>query len=251
MSLFIKNAKKIRQNTYGSCQMRASSHSARSFTQIKFDRRDRKIYFIISVVVTLWFLFDSLIIRTSVTDWLLKSDAILLFACMTFYPLILLTPASWLRFIDVCLYLRSLKAYGYEVPKDSRVYDKRLEQLPRTEHLQKQKINDSVLNSIISAIITAGILYYNIWFLFEYQWMFLCLFNLIGLGMWMIVTFHYVRQISNVRYKDRVELDDSRKTRESLMEAMMGVFCLLLFSLLAMEGITSIAHIVTKLRGSH
>lgn len=246
MSLFIKNAKKIKSNTCGSRQMREDSHLARRSSQIKFDCRDRKIYLIIAVVVSLWLLFDFLIIRTSVTDWLLESDAIPIFACTTFYSLILLVPASWLRFFDVCLYLRSLKAYGYEVPKDSRVYDKRLEQLPRTQQQQKQNINDGVLNTIISAIITVGILYYNIWFLFEYQWMFLCLFNLIGLGIWMIVTFHYVRQISNVRYKDRVELDDSRKTRESLMEAMMGVFCLLLFSLLAIEGITSMAHIVTK-----
>lgn len=235
MSLF-KNAKKTRGNT--------SLQATGNQTGIKFDRRDRKIYLIIAVVVSLWLLFDFLII--SKTDWILESDIILIFAGPIFYPLILLAPASWLRFFDVCLYLRSLKAYGYEVPKDSRVYDKRLEQLPRTEQMQKQKINDGVLNTIISAIITAGILYYNIWFLFEYQWMFLCLFNLIGLGIWMIVTFHYVRQISNVRYKDRVELDDSRKTRESLMEAMMGVFCLLLFSLLAIDGITSMAHIVTK-----
>ncbi len=219
--------------------------------RIKFDRRDKKIYFILAILLSVVFVFELLIVHTEilVEDMLLMPDFMNIIVVSIYYPMIFLTPAAWLRFFDVCLYLKKLKVYGYTVPDDSRVYNKMLEKLPRTElAVQKKRINDSVINTAVSAIITTGILFYNIWFLQEYQGIFLWIFNFAGLVFWIIVTFRYARQISNVKYKDSVELDDTRKTRESLMEAMMGLLLLVLFSIVAIDIIVSVAHVIMKKR---
>lgn len=214
---------------------------------IKFDRRDKKIYFILAIIVSVWFAFELILVYTG--DLISMPDFINIVVVSTFYPFMFLAPAAWLRFFDVCLYLRKLRRYGYEVPDDSRVYNKMLEKLPRAEiAIQKRRINDSVINTVVSAMITIGILIYNIWFLYEYQGIFLWIFNFAGLVLWMIVTLRYARQISSVNYKDSVELDDTRKTRESIMEAMIGLLLLFLFSIVAIDIIIHVARVVRKMK---
>lgn len=215
--------------------------------RIKFDRRDRKIYFVLAIVASIWFAFEVIVVYMG--DLLSMPDIINIAAVSTYYPMMFFAPAAWLRFFDVCLYLKKLKSYGYEVPADARVYDNKLEKLPRTEiTIHKNKINDSVINTAVSAIITIGVLLYNIWFLYKFQGMPLWIFNLIGLFLWMIVTLHYAGQISNIKYKDSVELDDTRKKRESLMEAMLGLLLLLLFSIVAANIIIALANVARKAR---
>lgn len=213
--------------------------------KIKFDRRDKRIYFAIALVVTVYFFMCLLVVFT--TDILVMPDFIIICAGAFLYPLMVLVPALWIRFFDVCFYLKRLKRYGYEVPEDSRVYDKMIEKLPRDESaVQKSKINSAMINTGVSAFITAGILWYCLWYRQKYQWEPFYFFNYIGLFIWYIVTLRYASQISDKKYKADVEPDETRKTRESLPEGLMGMFILLVFSLVAIGCIIAMTGVAMK-----
>lgn len=214
--------------------------------KIKFDRRDKRIYFIIALVATLYVVICLYLVFFQ--DMITLPDLLIVCTWTTIYPLHILVPALWIRFFDVCLYLKRLKRYGYTVPEDSRVYGKLLARLPREkEAVQKRKINDGVINTVVSAVITAGILWYCIWYRQAYQLEPFYFFNGIGLCIWGFVTFRYALQISDKRYKADVELDETRRTRESLMEALMGIFFLLVLSLAAILCIMELTRAAVKM----
>lgn len=222
-----------------------SIDKAQKDKKIKFDQRDKKIYFTIAFVVTVYFAICWIV--TFTTESISLPDFILICAMTAIYPLMVLVPALWIRFLDVCIYLRRLERYGYEVPEDSRNYDKLLENLPRKESVvEKRKINDGIINTSISAVITVGILCYCIWYRQKYQWEPFYFFNYIGLSIWCIVTLRYALQISDKKYKADLELDDTRKTRESVMEALMGMLLLMVFSLVAIACIIVFTKVAMK-----
>lgn len=147
------------------------------------------------------------------------------------------------------MYMRRLKAYGYQIPEKKSDYDGRLEKLPR------QKIADvkSIYSRHSKGCFLACILLFavfvilDVYYLFKWKFMgdnckslfILCfIFYLI----WIVFALALKKQSNVEKYRDDVEVDASRKERWSLEQILFTMIILCLLSLFA----NSTAHSMTR-----
>ena len=141
---------------------------------IKYDIKDKKLYFISSVVSTAVFVIWIFLLwfGTGVLARIRIPYTLEFIIWVGFWPDCILTIVLWMKFLDVVFYLRRLKRAGYEIPKDKRVYYQNLKLLPRMEnagHVSPGNNYGSIILTVVAGMIVAGLTAYDIWFFVQYS----------------------------------------------------------------------------------
>ncbi len=134
--------------------------------------------------------------------------------------------AIWCAFICCLAYLRRLKEHGYKVPYDRMQYQNRLELLEK-EEIETTKIRqrwnkNSLLLTCISIYIILEIVVYS-FYLWTYlmQESFALIFMLFQIPVWGAYAIYFGKQSDNLKYKDDVEIDYTRRERCSLIQGLI------------------------------
>lgn len=138
-------------------------------------------------------------------------------------------------------YMRRLQQHGYEVPEDKRQYDYILEKLPiqqltadavsNAETRNKSSVILGVL-SLVSLIILgiSNVLYLVEWSFYHEEIIFMiCMIFVIDIVL-LVYCVLFFRQTNEVRYKNDVEIDSSRKNRMPFVEGVLTILILICLS---------------------
>lgn len=207
--------------------------------KIKYDCRDRKLFLILAIIFTVLSIGALILSKLPDLDQLSSEMIVLIFlGGLMFGPI--LTLSAWLLFLNSTLYLRRLKAYGYEVPTNKKDFSSRLDKLPKVEGNFPAPTGDSkesIALSMISLSAFAGIVINAIVFYFKYR----DLGDLKYMGMWgsaplflfwLIIAFVFRRQRLREKYKDNVEIDEKRKNRKQIEEGIVEIIIYLIITVI-------------------
>lgn len=156
-------------------------------------------------------------------------------------------------------YMKRLKKHGYEVPEDKRKYDFMLEKLPRqqikadavTKGNRRNKSSFSLgMVALIAVVVLwiCNILYVIEWYFLEIGFM-IGLMSVIDIAL-IVYCVVFFRQANEARYKDDVEIDNSRKNRMPLIEGVLTISILLSLSVFVKYEAHTLADYIFKSRVS-
>lgn len=173
-----------------------------------------------------------------------------------FWPDCILTIGLWTKYLDAVFYLRRLKKYGYEIPRDKQVYHQNLKLLPQMENTGQTPsgINyGSIVLTVVTGMVAAGLIAYDIWFWVQYSFVGtdIRLFEGIlcsGTLLWLLYMVSYAMQISSKKYKNDVEIDADRKDRKSLISGLANISGLLALTIFTVWVIKSFVVILINVR---
>lgn len=209
--------------------------------KIKYDCRDRKIFLTLAVIFTILSVcliaLSSLpimdIAPINLSDYMALGGFI-------FFPAVALI--TWTAFIVSTLYLKRLKAYGYELPANKRTFSSRLDKLSKTEcnpTTPTRLSKESIALAIISICIFIAIGINSFVFYFKYYAKSLPDLGLLGvygsiplLLFWLVISLIFWRQRLCDKYKDNVELDETRKTRKQIEEGIIEILIYLVITII-------------------
>lgn len=223
--------------------------------RIKYDKKDKKLYIRTAVVFSILAVMNLCILNYSdeMRHFPVELEAVFVYEILPFF---ILAARLWLGYINAVLYLKRLQKYGYEVPEDKKNFNEDLEKLPMTENAVKslpRRNYDSIVLTVLTGAIVIGLLVYDIWFLYRYSgfgndiWFFEGIL-IFGTVIWLLLGISYARQISNRKYKYDVEIDHSRKNRRNLIDGLVGIIVLLVFTFPSIEMINNAVQYMTKAR---
>lgn len=228
-------------------------------TKIKYDKKDKSLYMKMAVIFSVLAVVDwCIFLNGEDILWYFPAEVEVVFIC-AIWPLGMLTAGLWVGYMDAVLYLKRLWKYGYEVPVDKRKFNKDLEQLPRTKNVVRNgeiKNYDSIMLSVLTGIIVIALLIYDICFLYRYSGvgkdiLFFEGMLVFGTCIWLFLGIFFARQISDQRYKCDVEIDSSRKNRRNLIDGLVEIVLLLIFTFLAIRAINETVQYMIKARAGH
>lgn len=210
------------------------------YDKIKYDKRDKKLNFIVAIIFSILAVMDCCILACEAVIGQFSDEMAVAFIC-AIWPLSMLAIGLWAAYLDGVLYLKRLKRFGYVVPEDKRDFNKALEQLPKAENaIENKPVKNygSIALTVLAGVIVIGLLIYDVCFFYRYSslgndiWFFeagliFCTF------IWMLMGVCYGRQISDRRYKYDVEIDSNRKNRKNLIDGLVEIAFLLMFTLLS------------------
>ncbi|MDE6624759.1 MAG: hypothetical protein K2K56_00155 [Lachnospiraceae bacterium] len=225
------------------------------YDKIKYDKMDKKRNFIAAILFSILAVMNWCVLNCEAVMQLFPVEIEVVFLCAV-WPLGLLTVGLWMAYLDGVLYLKRLKRFGYVVPEDKNAFDKALAQLPREENAtgsKPVKNYDSIALTVLTGAIVIGLLVYDICFLYQYSgvgndiWFFEGLL-ILGTLIWLFLGISYARQISNRRYKYDVEIDYSRKNRRNLIDGIVEIIVLLVFTFPSIAVINNVVQYMIKAR---
>lgn len=152
-------------------------------------------------------------------------------------------------------YLGRLKAYGYEVPYNRKDYDSKLENLPRVKETDAKSIfsKHSILSMYISVIAFLVFMALNVLYLLKWKFMgedvtaMFILCSILHIS-WIIIALFFRKQSNPLKYRDDVEIDDSRKPRWDIGKAIVNMAILGMISSIAISSANSMTDYVFKTR---
>lgn len=238
--------------------------------KIKYDKRDKKNYFLAAASTTILFALGQLLI------WLLpeitrESDAfivclLLLITC--FLPVI--SAGLWLLFWDSALYLKRLERYGFPLPESKKDFGNDLEQLACSEGSRYGMV-DGIVNatadatvdgipaefkeSKILAFLSWGIFLAMVGFTIFYFIRFSHVWENVGfLGYvsifialaWGLFGAGYYRQKNPEKYRDDVDFKSPKKERKQLVEGVVTIIFLAGITLFAACNMYSMSKYVER-----
>ncbi len=204
--------------------------------KIKYDVKDKKIYFRLAIIVLILFIAD--IVVLNVADLGRMSTELEVFLVILSMVLGPLDFALWVRYAEVVGYLHRLSKYGYELPYNKKDYGDNQEQLIHSVDNMKQ-LSDKNIGSIILTICSGGTLIGLIIYYYSKTWQ----YSSVVFGgvlpiiiiMWLILAIYYARQISNREYKDDVQIDALRKDRTPIINGIVTIMLLLFITWMGIE----------------
>lgn len=207
---------------------------------IRYDKRQYRQSVICTIVFLILTVFSCVMVHFNVIPE--ASDALMI---IIFVLYLCSGPAlfySVYQLLSGFCYLKRLQKHGYEVPENKKDYDSLLDLLPHQAHedvdeATKQKCNKT---SLVLGICSLGALFVlvgiDIWFVGEwhsfYQNELAFIIGLISIidVVLLIYCIIFFLQRNEMRYKDDVELDEHRKNRMPLVEGVLTILILFVFS---------------------
>ncbi len=211
--------------------------------KIKYDRRTIKILLVITIVSALLFLTGVICMLAEVEEDVVIALSLLL-GLYVGGGLFLFAGVNLL--IGFC-YIRRLKAYGYEIPYKKEDYGDDLRNVPCVSGKSCPEIKN-VGSRILVFFYTVVFLLVNIWNVWYivhwYQFdgglaVFLLCIMLLFDSFWGISALLFYRQENMQRYRDDVEIDDSRKERmpveKGIVSGMILLCIMMIFKMLIVQ----------------
>ncbi|MCM1158205.1 MAG: hypothetical protein NC300_05395 [Bacteroidales bacterium] len=223
--------------------------------KIKYDKKDKKRYGKAAVVFSALTAADCLILYREGIMQYIPDEMAAVFICAVF-PLGMLAAGLWVGYTDAVFYLKRLRKYGYEVPVDKRDFQRDLEKLPGTGNGLKDasaKNHGSIALTAITGMIVIALIIYDAYFLYQYSrlgetiWLFAGALAFATL-IWLCHGLFYACQISNRKYKDDVEIDYCRKNRRNLIDGLVEIAVLAVFTFSFLAIINNAAQYMLKAR---
>ena len=246
--------------------------------KIKYDKRDKKNYFLAAASATILFALGQLLIwlQPEITR---ESDAfvvclLLLITC--FLPVI--SAGLWLLFWDSALYLKRLEKYGFPLPENKKDFGNDLEQLACSEGSRYGMV-DGIVNATVNSAVNAtedatvdgipteckeskilaflsgGIFLAMVGFTIFYFIRFSHVWENVGfLGYvsifialaWGLFGAGYYRQKNPEKYRDDVDFKSPKKERKQLVEGVVTIIFLAGITLFAACNIYSMSKYVER-----
>lgn len=155
-------------------------------------------------------------------------------------------------------FLMELKKYGYEIPYDKRVYDSRIDNLPRNHVIYDQMVfvNGKRYMPSMYLMVTYGVIFlllifWNIWFHDRWSissdsgfWILLSLLDLVWLG----YAIRFYIQSDNTKYRATAEIDLTRKPRISIGRGIAYIIILGAITFIVKDTIFNMTEYVYKSR---
>ncbi len=222
--------------------------------KIKYDKKDKKIYFILSVVTTITLAVCLVVLMLDKDVEVLSAAfyASLIIVASFFLPVI--SFAMWVMFFDSHMYLKRLEKHGFVIPNNKKVYDSDLDKLAGEEENEygKRSIefindedemqssedkkyvesNESKALAYVSWFIALGMTGYTCFYFIRFSHM---LENVGALGVvsifiticWFIFGFYFFKQKNARKYRDDVDYKTPLKVRKHLVEGLATILILL------------------------
>jgi len=198
---------------------------------LKYDKRDKKIFIIVALVGTMFWVFSMITMGSREFMDRIQSSLILTVVLFGYTLAPIVAVVCWLKTIGCCCYFKRLRKYGYEIPDKKEKYSYMLKYLPREKALQNTNKGYSAESMILAGISTyigmstvAG----GVWLLLKYlflgdvAWFVFGMICFMALG-WIAAGFFFWRQRNNQKYKDDVETDSTRKFRKHLDSQLIPI----------------------------
>lgn len=219
---------------------------------IKYDKQDYKISLFVAGTVT---------IGTVLLYFLLASDTMpdntitaFLYLLEMISPMIVLV--CWMYVLDIYTYLYRLKKHGYDVPPHKKIYGYRLGNLSRSkECVTSENSRESMTIAGICFVCAVAIPLWilGMWMEYDYHLLqniknqgYVILFAV--LAVWLAEGIRYWKQRTNTKFRDDVELDDSRKQRKQIADGMGEIFALFGFTFLLPTVIMHFLDVIARTR---
>lgn len=225
--------------------------------KIKYDYNNKKLSWILSCISTM-ITIALFVIRTySITNNL--SDEIVVFIYLggyIFFPII--TLILWLDFLRSTIYLKRLKAYGYEIPLDKKDFGSNLNNLPKIMPTTINPDERSKGSLILSGLSLSGffITVINIIvFYFKYELKgdlayFGVIYSIPALIFWFTQSFIFWNQSSTQNYCDDIEADINRKQRKPFENGIVDIIVCFILTVLYLIMVYKFSDFIYKSRVS-
>lgn len=222
--------------------------------KIKYDRRTIKILLVTTIVSAL------LVLSGVVCSFMLadvgRVGVIVVLGFFVGGGLFLYAGINLL--IGFC-YIRRLKAYGYEIPYKKEDYGDDLRNVPRVSGKPCPEIKNVGRRFLVICYATVFVLtnVWNVWYIIRwYQFdgdlaVFLLCIMLLFDSFWGISAFMFYRQGNRQRYRDDVEIDDSRKERVPVENGIVSGMILLCIMLLIKTLVIQFGEYAFRSRAEH
>lgn len=229
--------------------------------RIKYDKKDRRAYFIIGIVS-----FLTIILLSVLSD----VDNFGSFGAISYLIALasgLLLIGTVFKYIDCCDYLKKLDRNGYLIPLDKKEYGYSLEELKRISDEERQNNEKSVLEAtadskkrdsrsiifcVASIVIYIFSLIYSVDFLTskyplygepaKNAFVFMLVFDCI----WLIFAIKYYIQSNNEKYKDITDICEGKKSRPTLVNSIVALILVMGFLFMIKANFSSLAHFISK-----
>lgn len=219
--------------------------------QIKYDKFEQKVGLVIGFVCTIGVVVTGFMLKLDVVDRLnTKLAATVVLGGIYFCPVMAIV--GWKLFFSSWGYMKRLEKYGYKVPERKKQYHGRQDLLERFE-VCSPDVNKWHSESVtlactawVLAVIFGGYAYYVQQCYADISGILLLM--LFPTICWTIMGIFYWRQRRQLTYKDDVELDDKRKTRQNLVDGLVTIFVCIALSMIYSEVIHSMAGVIYKSR---
>lgn len=225
----------------------------RNLQLIKYDKQDYKISLLVAISISLcWIVLLILHAIDTLPD---NTIVALLYLLLLILPWIVII--SWLYVLETWSYLSRLKKHGYEVPKHKKEYGCHLGKLLKSEKRVAASAGSwESITMTIACFICAGavpIFLLHMWLGYDYHILQDIKYQGYGIlfvvfVIWFAEGLRYWRQRSDVKFRDDVELDDSRKQRKQIADGMGEILALFGFSFLLPTIIMHLLDVVARAR---
>lgn len=207
---------------------------------IKYDCQDRKLFLGIAIIFTILSVCMILFSELPIMDVVTLEFMIVLIMLGGFLCFPVIAFMAWMGFLSSTLYLRRLKIYGYEIPRNKKIFSSRLDMLGKTGDSlvnPDSQSKESMVLAAISVSIFAGVFINAVVFYFQYRELEdLAYFGVYGsipfLLFWLIIACVFWRQRLRDKYKDDVESDEKRKTRKHIEKGIIEIVIYLFLTIM-------------------
>ena len=183
--------------------------------KIKFDNITAKIAKYCALICTVLFVIG-------VIFSFLEIDGTEFFYIMTIYASVLVGLACYVVFFSAKLYFVRLRAYGYEVPDNKKIYENNLNNLPKTHEagsslfVKHSRIGMWMYFAFFALFLVVDVIYLIKWHFMKDTCLFMFIVCLVLDIVWLILAMILRRQRNTEKYRDDVECDKTRKERLNL-----------------------------------
>ena len=219
--------------------------------QIKYDKLEQKVGLVIGLICTIGVIVTGFMLELEVLDRLnTMLAASIVLGGIYFCPVMAIV--GWRLFFSSWGYMKRLEKYGYKAPERKKLYHGRQDLLERFE-VSLPNVNKWHSESVILACVSwvAGVccLPYPFYVWQSYPDMdIILIIMMFPVVCWAVMGFYYWRQRDQLKYKDDVELDDKRKTRQNLADGLVTIFVCAALSVLYSDIIYNWAKVIYKAR---
>ena len=220
--------------------------------KIKYDRRTIKILLVTTIVSAFLFL-------TGVVCMLAEVEGAVVIALLGLYVGGGLFLFAGINLLFGFCYIRRLKAYGYEIPYKKEDYGDDLRNVPHVNGKVRPEIKNvgrrvlSFFYAVVFLLANVWNVHYIVrWHLFIGDTAILLLFIMLLFdSFWGISAFRLYRQGNMQRYRDDVEIDDSRKERTPVENGIVSGIIFLCIMVLIKTLVIQFGENVFRSRAEH
>lgn len=218
---------------------------------IKYDKRDTKIGLIIAIIGTIAWVVTIIMLGFQIVDRM-SAKLTMVIAIGGIYYCPLLALIGWRLFFSSRGYMKRLEKYGYKVPERKKMYQGRLDLLERYEGSMpdfQQPHRESTYLAYASWVAAFGSVPYPLYVWKTYPDMDgLFVVMLFPVVCWIMLGLFYWRQRDQLKYKDDVEIDDRRKTRQNLVDGLVIILVCIFLTILFWVIMYTLADVIYKSR---